>query len=78
MANRKKGKSSSDSPTASALRVRKSAIQRDDRASDEEIRMRAYELYLERGAENGNEVEDWLRAERECREGSQNARRVSQ
>ena len=30
-----------------------------------EIRLRAYELYLQRGAENGHDVEDWLRAETE-------------
>lgn len=28
-----------------------------------EIRMRAYELYLQRGKEDGYDVEDWLRAE---------------
>ena len=32
---------------------------------DEEIRRRAYELYLERGAQPGLELEDWLQAERE-------------
>jgi hypothetical protein len=34
--------------------------------SQEEIARRAYELYLERGGD-GNEVEDWLQAERELR-----------
>jgi hypothetical protein len=33
--------------------------------SDEEIRRRAYEIYLERGGLAGNEIDDWLRAERE-------------
>jgi hypothetical protein len=33
--------------------------------SHEEIRRRAYEVYLERGDLPGNEVDDWLRAERE-------------
>ncbi len=28
-----------------------------------EIRMRAYELYLQRGREDGHDEEDWLRAE---------------
>jgi NADPH:quinone reductase-like Zn-dependent oxidoreductase len=32
---------------------------------EEEIRTRAYELYLARGAEPGREIEDWLHAERE-------------
>jgi hypothetical protein len=30
---------------------------------EERIRRRAYELYLERGAAHGSEVDDWLRAE---------------
>lgn len=31
----------------------------------EQIALRAYELYLERGGEPGRELEDWTRAERE-------------
>jgi hypothetical protein len=31
----------------------------------EEIRRRAYEIYLERGGLPGRELEDWLQAERE-------------
>ena len=31
----------------------------------EEIERRAYELYLERGAADGGDVDDWLHAERE-------------
>ena len=33
--------------------------------SREEIRFRAYEIYLERGRLPGNELDDWLQAERE-------------
>jgi hypothetical protein len=33
--------------------------------SHEEIRHRAYELYLGRGDRPGDELDDWLRAERE-------------
>jgi hypothetical protein len=33
--------------------------------SEQEIRNRAYEIYLQRGAQPGYEVEDWLQAERE-------------
>ena len=33
----------------------------------EQIRQRAYELYLFRGEQAGNELEDWLEAERELR-----------
>jgi hypothetical protein len=32
---------------------------------EHEIRNRAYEIYLRRGAQPGYEVEDWLQAERE-------------
>jgi hypothetical protein len=30
---------------------------------DQQIRNRAYQLYEERGREDGHEIEDWLRAE---------------
>jgi hypothetical protein len=33
--------------------------------SHEEISLRAYEIYLERGGLPGNELDDWLQAERE-------------
>jgi hypothetical protein len=32
---------------------------------DEEIRCRAYEIYLVRGQQAGGELDDWLQAERE-------------
>jgi hypothetical protein len=32
---------------------------------EQEIRNRAHEIYLQRGAQPGYEVEDWLQAERE-------------
>jgi hypothetical protein len=35
---------------------------------EEEIRLRAHELFLERGKKDGHHFDDWLRAERECRE----------
>jgi hypothetical protein len=35
----------------------------------EEIRRRAYEIYLERGEQPGRELDDWLQAERELRPG---------
>jgi DUF2934 family protein len=33
----------------------------------DEIRRRAYEIYLERGGEQGRDLENWLQAERELR-----------
>jgi hypothetical protein len=54
------------------LEVRANAIQSDaentsaDQApSHEQIRLRAYEIFLERGGFPGNELDDWLQAERE-------------
>jgi hypothetical protein len=32
---------------------------------EQEIRYRAYEIYLQRGAQPGYELEDWLQAQRE-------------
>jgi hypothetical protein len=34
-------------------------------ADEEEIRRRAYELYLERGESPGDPAEDWLKAQRQ-------------
>ena len=34
-------------------------------ATRQEVRERAYEIYLQRGAQPGYELEDWLQAERE-------------
>jgi len=35
--------------------------------SENDVRLRAYELYLQRGSTPGNDVGDWLQAERELR-----------
>ena len=35
--------------------------------SEDDVRLRAYELYLQRGAAPGNDLGDWLQAERELR-----------
>lgn len=37
----------------------------NDTPSREEIRLRAYDIYLERGGVPGNELDDWLQAEGE-------------
>lgn len=34
---------------------------------EEQVRLRAYQLYEERGRESGHEEEDWLRAEEEIK-----------
>lgn len=35
---------------------------------EEQIRLRAYELYETRGRQDGHEMEDWLQAETELKE----------
>jgi hypothetical protein len=37
----------------------------DSRTDEETIRKRAYELYVDRGMEDGHDLEDWCRAEEE-------------
>jgi hypothetical protein len=39
----------------------------DQPALDERIRIRAYELYRQRGGASGDDMNDWLRAESEVR-----------
>jgi hypothetical protein len=34
----------------------------------EEIRLRAYEIYVERGRTDGQDVEDWIQAEKDLTE----------
>ena len=38
-----------------------------DAPTDEQIRARAYEMYLERGGDHGLDFDDWVRAERELK-----------
>jgi hypothetical protein len=61
---------------ASADRASDLGAQRDDATrndsmasepSEEEIRIRAYRRYLERGGGDGQHFEDWLEAERELK-----------
>ncbi len=39
--------------------------------TQEEIELRAYEIYLKRGGEGGGELDDWLAAEKELTESLQ-------
>ena len=36
--------------------------------TEEQIRFRAYELYVERGRADGQDIEDWFQAEKELTE----------
>jgi hypothetical protein len=41
---------------------------------EEQIRRRAYELYLQRGNQAGSDIEDWLQAEKEILRAESDAR----
>jgi hypothetical protein len=49
---------------------------RSAHVTDSDIARRAYDLYLTRGCEHGHEVDDWLQAECELREGGEFHRQV--
>ncbi len=36
-----------------------------NRPSEEQVRVRAYQIYLERGGQHGHDADDWLQAEYE-------------
>ena len=60
--------------TAATPRARSQRALREStvvRPGDDRIRLRAYELYLQRGGRPGDSLEDWLRAERELFEETQ-------
>jgi hypothetical protein len=42
--------------------------------SEEDVRMRAYQRYLDRGANHGEDFDDWLKAEEELRLSQEKAR----
>ena len=48
--------------------------QRPSKPTHEEIAIAAYQLYISRGGGEGGEIEDWLQAERELSELSEEGR----
>jgi Protein of unknown function (DUF2934) len=61
-----KPKSNSDAePQATATQLETGGVSVGSSARTEEIRRRAYEIYLERGKQSGHDVDDWLQAEQE-------------
>ena len=59
-----KVKSKSKSLTKAPARIGTTRRQ----AAYDQIRQRAYEIFLSRGATDGQDVEDWMRAERELQD----------
>jgi hypothetical protein len=64
MSSKPKGNGSTESQATSVQVAPQEASTRSS-ARDQEIRRRAYEIYLERGGQPGGELDDWLQAERE-------------
>ena len=63
--------STPSSESGAALRADARQNGQDHHATpDDHIRMRAYELYVERGEQPGTGLQDWLEAEREYHERS--------
>jgi hypothetical protein len=56
-------------PQATSAHAETGEVSAGNLARDEEIRRRAYEIYLERGEQPGRELNDWLQAERELKGG---------
>jgi hypothetical protein len=56
-----------DESAIRSIRDESHVASRDGPADDEQIRMRAYELYRERGGKVGDDMADWLKAEGEYR-----------
>jgi hypothetical protein len=54
---------------ATSTRVETGEVSVVNSTRHEEIRRRAYEIYLERGEQPGRELDDWLQAERELKRG---------
>ena len=52
-----------------AIQAKAGDISGGNSARDEEIRRRAYLIYLERGEQPGRELDDWLQAERQLERG---------
>jgi hypothetical protein len=57
-----------DAMQRSATSAAPGVAQPDAAAQEDEIRRRAYEIYLSRGDAPGSDIDDWLAAEREARE----------
>jgi hypothetical protein len=54
-------------PKAAAPSVGPDPVKDSTRVSETDIAQKAFSYYCERGYQDGSDVEDWLRAERELR-----------
>jgi Protein of unknown function (DUF2934) len=56
-------------PQATSTQAETGEVSAGNSARDEEIRRRAYEIYLASGEQPGHELDDWLQAESEFEHG---------
>jgi hypothetical protein len=68
MSSKSKSKSGAE-PQASSIQRETWEVPVGKSALTEEIRRRAYEIYLEHGKQSGHDVDDWLQAEQELERG---------
>jgi hypothetical protein len=64
MSSKPKGNGGTE-PQATSARAEAGEVPVGNAVRTEEIRRRAYEIYLERGEQPGRDLDDWLQAERE-------------
>jgi hypothetical protein len=64
-------------PTEKSSTVESESLTAAARPTREEIELRAYQIYFERGGAHGHDVEDWLQAEHELFEKYANTSRMT-
>jgi DUF2934 family protein len=69
MSSKPKGKGNAEPRAISSPTAKTGEASVENAERDEDIRRRAYEIYLERGEQPGRELDDWLQAERELEGG---------
>jgi hypothetical protein len=57
--------------------TRSGAVTAEGHPTSEEIELRAYQIYIERGGADGHDVDDWLQAERQLFEKYQKTDRMA-
>jgi hypothetical protein len=63
-------------PKATSTQPETGEVSVGNLARTEEIRRRAYEIYLERSKQSGRDVDDWLQAEQEFKRGDEALRSI--
>ena len=64
-------------PTEKPSLARSESLTAEAHPTREEIDLRAYQIYIERGGADGHDVDDWLEAERELFEKYANIGRLA-